>query len=83
MPKSIHSGPYRALVALIRKMRVGAGVSQSELASRLHRPQTWVSKVELGERRIDVEELRQLCDALDVDLIEAINRWIDASSGKP
>jgi transcriptional regulator with XRE-family HTH domain len=76
--KTIHSGSYRALLAELRDQRISAGVSQMELAARLGRAQTWVSKVELGERRLDVEELRQVCAALDQDLIPFIKRWLAA-----
>jgi transcriptional regulator with XRE-family HTH domain len=51
-------------------------VSQTELADRLGRRQSWMSKVETGERRIDVEELRQLCEALGVDFLRVIRKWL-------
>ena len=76
--RSIHSDDYRALLALLRELRTDAGTSQTEPAKLLGRPQTWVSKVELGERRLDVEELRQLCDALGANLLDVVAQWIDA-----
>lgn len=81
MGKSIHSDPYRALLDLVRSLRLDAGVSQTELARRLSRPQTFVSKVELGERRLDLEELRQICAALDQDLLAVVARWIETVAG--
>lgn len=76
MGATIHSENYRKLLALIRSLRIEAGLTQTELADRLDRPQSWVSKVEVGERRIDVEELRQLCVALEVDPAKVIGRWL-------
>lgn len=77
MAKSVHSSNYRALLVMVRAIREKAGLSQAELATRLGRPQTWVSKTELGERRLDLEELRQLCEALGVPLPVAVERWLD------
>lgn len=75
-PSSIHSGEYRALVELLRDVRRRAGLSQADLAERLGRPQSWVSKVEVGERRLDLEELRQVCQALDTDMLKLVRRWL-------
>ena len=76
MGSTIHSENYRNLLALIRQMRLEAGLSQTEVADRLDRPQSWLSKVEVGERRIDVEELRQLSLALGADPATLIGRWL-------
>jgi transcriptional regulator with XRE-family HTH domain len=62
-PKSLHSPRYRRVVALLRSMRKRAGLSQKELADRLKRPRTFVTKCEHGDRRIDVIELIEYCRA--------------------
>jgi transcriptional regulator with XRE-family HTH domain len=67
--RTIHSVDYQALLALVRERRESAGFTQARLAAQLGRPQSWVSKVEIGERRIDVAELRHLCNALGIELI--------------
>ena len=77
MEHTIHSDPYRALLVQLRQLRETAGVTQSELASLLGQPQSWVSKVEVGERRLDIEELRQICVALDVDLVKVVKVWLE------
>ena len=59
---------YVALRSLLRAIRKEAGVSQTELATRLGVPQSFVSKVESGERRIDIVELRRICAALECPL---------------
>ena len=64
---------YAALRALLRSLRAEAGVSQVELAKRLGVPQSFVSKIESGERRIDVIELRRICVALECSLLHLIS----------
>jgi transcriptional regulator with XRE-family HTH domain len=73
---SIHSENYRMLLVMIRDLRTDAGLSQTEVATRLGRPQSWVSKVEVGERRIDVEELSQLCEAIGADPTAVLTHWL-------
>jgi transcriptional regulator with XRE-family HTH domain len=73
---TIHSDEYRVLLVLLRQARERSGLRQSELADRLGRTQSWVSKVEMGERRLDLEELRQVCVAVDADLVKMIRRWL-------
>ncbi|UIJ74253.1 helix-turn-helix domain-containing protein [Aurantimonas sp. HBX-1] len=47
--------------------RKDAGITQAELGLRIGQRQTFVSKVELGERRIDVAEFVEICRAIQVD----------------
>jgi transcriptional regulator with XRE-family HTH domain len=54
----------RRLQTALRDMRHDAGLSQAELARSLGRPQSFVSKYESGERRLDILELREVCNAL-------------------
>jgi DNA-binding transcriptional regulator YiaG len=54
---SIHSREYRAFLRKLRQARLDAGLTQAEVAARLNRPQSFVSKCESGERRVDVVEL--------------------------
>jgi transcriptional regulator with XRE-family HTH domain len=56
MRKSIHTPEYAALRSQLQDARKTAGLSQRELASRLHVPHSWIAKVENGERRIDLIE---------------------------
>jgi transcriptional regulator with XRE-family HTH domain len=56
----------------IRETRVSAGVTQSMLAATLGKPQSYIAKVESGERRIDVVEFIQLMNAMDVNVHDAI-----------
>lgn len=58
MPKSTFTKDYRALLAKLKAARVAAGLTQDEAAKLLGKPQSYVSKCEQGERRIDVIELK-------------------------
>jgi transcriptional regulator with XRE-family HTH domain len=66
--KSIFNPRYVEIIALLRAAREHKQVSQVELARRLGRPQSYVSKVETCERRIDLLELLTFCDALGITL---------------
>lgn len=57
---SVHTRPYQALLLKLRECREKLGLTQADVAQRLGRPQSFVSKCESGERRIDVIELRDL-----------------------
>jgi transcriptional regulator with XRE-family HTH domain len=62
--ESVHSGTYRASVRVLKDARRRAGLTQQELAKLLDRPQSFVAKVESGERRIDVAEFIQIAQAV-------------------
>jgi transcriptional regulator with XRE-family HTH domain len=55
-----HADRYRDLLVTLKTARLQAGLSQSEVAERLSKPQSYISKCESGERRIDVIELLEL-----------------------
>lgn len=57
---SIHSVEYRRFLARLRDARRAAKLTQQQVASTLGVPQSWVSKSESGERRVDVVELKRL-----------------------
>ena len=67
MPRSRRSPRHRALQSLLAQGRVAAGLTQVELAVRLQRPQSFVSKYEAGERRLDVVELLEVTQAIGCD----------------
>ena len=74
MKKNIRLDQQKKLLVLLRGIRVDAGLTQSELASRLSRDQTFVSKYESGERRLDVLELREVCQAIGTDFVTFIRK---------
>ncbi|MBS0175516.1 MAG: helix-turn-helix transcriptional regulator [Nitrospira sp.] len=66
MQKSISTKEYRIFLAHLREAREAAGVTQVELAGRLKDTQTFISKCERGERRIDLIEFLHWCAALGI-----------------
>jgi len=56
------------LCALLKRLRKQKGLNQAQLAAQLGKPQSFVSKYESGERRLDILELRQVCWALGLTL---------------
>ena len=62
-------------MAILRDLRLKAGMTQTELSERLGRPQSFVSKVERGERRIDLVELRYICQQVGSNVSTVVNRW--------
>jgi transcriptional regulator with XRE-family HTH domain len=71
------------LCALFRRVRTEAGLTQTELAERLERPQSFVAKYEAGERRLDILELREVCRALGVSMTEFVTRLERSLSSNP
>lgn len=59
---TLHTDEYEAMVERLREAREEAGMTQEEVAEVFHRPQSFVSKIEAGERRIDPIELCHLAD---------------------
>ncbi|MGH7131668.1 MAG: helix-turn-helix domain-containing protein [Phycisphaerales bacterium] len=72
--KAIHSEEYAALVKLLVEAREAASLTQTALAEKLGWDQSYVSKYETRERRLDVIELRMICRAIGVTLPELVNR---------
>jgi ribosome-binding protein aMBF1 (putative translation factor) len=72
MSSSLSSPHYKRFRELLVQARKGAGLSQSELSSRLNRPQSFISKYERGERRLDVIEFAEVCRALEIDPIKSL-----------
>src|ERR1017187_5748328 len=68
MDKSIHSVQYKTFLKVLRVARRRAGLTQIDVAKRIGETQSFVSKCERGERRIDVIELRAFCTAFGISL---------------
>jgi transcriptional regulator with XRE-family HTH domain len=61
MAKSIYRDEYVTLLRTIREVRTKAGFTQAQCAAALGRPQSFVSDVERGSRRLDLVQLRDFC----------------------
>lgn len=70
MTRSLHTPAYRTITAALKEMRQEVGVSQRELAKRLGQQLNYVSRLEQGQRRIDLLEWTWLCEALGRDPVE-------------
>lgn len=79
MTTSTHTEEYQVLREILRAARIAAGVTQQQLADRLEKPQSYVAKVEGGERRIDVIEFIAFARAIGADP-EKLFRSVLASS---
>jgi transcriptional regulator with XRE-family HTH domain len=76
MAKAKFSAAYDHLRSLLVKARENAGLRQEDVAHRLKRPQSYVSKIELGERRLDVVEYIEFAQAIEADAIRILGQVI-------
>ncbi|BCN39207.1 hypothetical protein ALDI51_25260 [Alicycliphilus denitrificans] len=83
MSRSTHNTDYQLLLSILKTARKRVGVSQVELAERLGNTQTFVSKCERGERRIDAVELVEFAEALGVPPQELLSEYLDKRSSGP
>jgi len=58
MPDSIYKKEYQLVIKRLKDARVEAGLKQEEVADKLGKPQSYVSKIERGERRVDIAEIK-------------------------
>jgi len=65
--RTIYSKEYQHFLALMIEARTEAGITQIELAKKLKKPQSFVCKYEIGERRLDIIEFLTVCKALKID----------------
>ncbi|MEI7731752.1 MAG: helix-turn-helix transcriptional regulator [Verrucomicrobiota bacterium] len=75
MSKSIYGPEQESLQFILHEARNEAKLTQAQLADKMGVPQSFVSKYESGERRLDLVELRTVCLAIDLPLIALIRRW--------
>ncbi len=68
LAKSIYTQQYDVFQELLRRTREAQGITQVQMSKRLKIHQSRVSNIEMGERRMDVVELRAWCEALGVTL---------------
>ncbi len=72
---AIYTPEYKIFLAELRSAREGVGVTQEELARRLHKSQGFVTKAETGDRRLDIAQLALICRALGISLPDFIDRY--------
>lgn len=62
MAKSIHTREYGNVIEKLKKARFEIGLKQEDVAKILKKPQSYMSKIERGERRLDIMELKRIAD---------------------
>ena len=75
MAKSLYRTETGVLLALLREFRAKAGLTQAQCSRALGRPQSFMSDVERGIRRLDLVQLRDLCQVLGVSLTTLIRHF--------
>lgn len=73
MEKTIHSKTYKVVRDWLIKMRHERGLTQRDLADLLDVPHSWVGKIEVGERRLDLVEYIRVCKILKIDPHEGLD----------
>jgi len=70
MPKTLRSPRHKFLQEKLVQLRKENGLTQVQLAEKLGKPQSFVAKYEVGERRLDVVEFIDVVEAIGSDPIE-------------
>lgn len=83
MPPARRSPVHLALQRILIERRKAVGLTQAALAERLGRPQSFVAKVEGGERRLDVPELLELAEGLGCQAEDIVTELRHAVTAKP
>lgn len=68
MPSPLHTSKYQIFRDLLVDARKQIGMTQVQVAKKLRKPQSFVSKFERGERRLDLTEFIEIADALEIDV---------------
>ncbi|WP_257236745.1 helix-turn-helix domain-containing protein, partial [Nostoc sp. 'Peltigera malacea cyanobiont' DB3992] len=76
VPKSVFSEDYNRFRQLLIEARKAAKLTQTELSAKLELPQSYVSKYERGERRLDVIEFLQVAQVLEIDPLAFIKELL-------
>jgi transcriptional regulator with XRE-family HTH domain len=76
MQKTIYCEEYSRLLDWLKAVRIEQGLTMRRLADRLEVHHSWIGRVELGERRLDVMEFVRYCQALEADPVEGLGQMI-------
>jgi len=75
MTKTLTSSHHRVFQELFIEERKRAGIIHKVLADRLQIDRTAVTRIESGERRVDIVELQQICDVFGISLVEFVREY--------
>lgn len=68
MGKSVFSKDYKEIIERLKTARIESGLAQQEVANKLNKPQSFVSKIESGDRRLDVVEIKKFATIYKKDI---------------
>lgn len=74
MKKRTYIAQRNLMTNLLREARIEKGLTQVELAARIEKDQAYVSRYESGQRRLDILEVREVCQAIGISLSEFVKR---------
>ena len=81
MIKTRNSQNYKNLLNILKSERLKAGLSQQDLANKLDKPQSFISKIENMERIVDVIEVIEICNKIGINPLtvfsKILDNWID------
>lgn len=75
MKRSIWHSDYQTLRQVLKQIRLEAGFTQTELALKLEKPQSFVAKYENGDRNLDFLEVMDICQLCGVSVESFIKRY--------
>lgn len=75
MPKAIYRPEHDIFLAILKARRIDSGMTQADCSHALGRPQSFMSDVERGVRRLDIIQIRDLCEVLGCALIDLIQEF--------
>lgn len=75
MAKTIYRDEYVTFLRLLREYRAAAGLTQAQCSEAMARPQSFVSDIERGRRRLDIVQLRDLCAVMRTSLVDFVTRF--------
>ncbi|WP_129374131.1 helix-turn-helix domain-containing protein [Pseudomonas aeruginosa] len=81
MSKAIYRPEYEIFLQQLKRLRLKAGLTQAQCSAALERPQSFMSDVERGIRRLDIIQLRDLCIVLGVNLTEFVEMYEKSLQG--
>ena len=76
MTKSVFTDNYTTFLKILVRSRKAVGMTQTELANKIKENQSYISKYENGERRLDVIEFIEIAKALGVDPLRVIDELV-------
>ena len=77
MARGIHDNRYRWMIGKLVQARKDQQLSQEDVARRIGKPQQYVSRYEVGERRLDMVEFLDVARVLGVDGLKIAAEGMD------